>query len=368
MIAFWIATALLASAAAALMLHTAARAGVLARAGDPAVEIYRRALAEIDDLSERDLLPANELRGARAEVARRLLAAADRPQAPVEVGGRGVVQVVAVAAVAVASLAIYLVIGSPGLADQPFASRLAAWRAHPENASPAALAAALGDIANKRPRDLEPLRKLAAFDLALGDGDGAAHALRRALVIAPGNADLSAMLGEVLVLKAQGAIGADARAMFQAALNADPSQPAARYYLARARIADGDMARGLAEWRTLLLTLPQADTRRATLTAEIAGVERSGQLAPASQPVAPPSGDTSRAIQGMVDGLAARLRSSPNDPAGWVRLVRAYAVLGETARRDQSLGQARARFADRPDVLAALADAGRAAPTLRTGG
>src|SRR5258708_6091965 len=195
MIAFWVAASLLASAAAGLMLHRAAP-------------------------------------------------------------GRSLAPVVAATAVAVASLAIYLIIGSPGLADQPFASRLAGWRAHPENASPAALAAALGDVANKRPRDLEPLRKLAAFDLALGDTDGAAHALRRALVIAPGNADLSAMLGEVLVLKAQGAVGADARAMFQTALSADPGQPAARYYLARASIPDGHPARGLPHCRAPLPTLP----------------------------------------------------------------------------------------------------------------
>ncbi len=367
MIAFWVAASLLASAAAGLMLHRAARGGVLARADDPAVEVYRRALAEIDDLSERGLLPADERRAARAEVARRLLTATDRAPTPVEVDGRSLAPVVAATAVAVASLAIYLIIGSPGLADQPFASRLAGWRAHPENASPAALAAALGDVANKRPRDLEPLRKLAAFDLALGDTDGAAHALRRALVIAPGNADLSAMLGEVLVLKAQGAVGADARAMFQTALSADPGQPAARYYLARARIADGDTARGLADWRALLVSMPPKDARRAALAADIADVERSGQLPPATQPATPPSGDLSQAIQGMVDGLAARLRSSPNDPAGWVRLVHAYAALGQMARRDQSLGQARALFADRPDVLAALAAAGRAPPAPKTG-
>ena len=365
MIAFWVAAALLASAAAALMLHRAARGGILARADDPAVEVYRRALAEIDDLSERELLQADERRAARAEVARRLFTASDRVPAPVEVDGRGLVPVVAASAVAVASLVIYLIIGSPGLADQPFASRLAAWRAHPESASPAALAAALGDVANKRPRDAEPLRKLAAFDLALGDVDGAAHALRRALVIAPGNADLSAMLGEVLVLKAQGTIGADARAMFQTALSADPNQPTARYYLARARIAGGDTARGLADWRALLVSLSPTDARRAALAADLAGVESSGQLPP--QPAAPPSGDMSQAIQGMVDGLAARLQSSPNDPAGWVRLVRAYAVLGQTDRRDQALGQARARFAGRPEVLAALAAAGRATPTPKAG-
>jgi hypothetical protein len=50
-----------------------------------------------------------------------------------------------------------------------------------------------------------------------------------------------------------------------------------------------------------------------------------------------------------------------------VRLVRAYAVLGETVRRDQTLGQARARFAGRADALAALSAAARAAPASRTG-
>ncbi len=64
MIAFWVAAALLASAAAALMLHRAARGGVHARADDPAVEVYRRALAEIHHLSERGLLPADERRAA----------------------------------------------------------------------------------------------------------------------------------------------------------------------------------------------------------------------------------------------------------------------------------------------------------------
>jgi cytochrome c-type biogenesis protein CcmH len=56
----------------------------------------------------------------------------------------------------------------------------------------------------------------------------------------------------------------------------------------------------------------------------------------------------------MVDGLAARLKANPDDPAGWVRLVRAYAVLGETDRRDAALAAARQRYAGKPDILAQL--------------
>jgi cytochrome c-type biogenesis protein CcmH len=361
MIGFWIVAALLTAGAGALMLRRASRAAT-AQAVDPAVDVYRRALGEIDDLAERGLLPAEERRATRAEAARRLLRAADTAPTPIETGGRGAVPVLAAATVAVASLAIYLVIGSPGQPDQPFTARVAAWRADPEHASPAALAAALADIARLRPNDLDPLRRLAAFDLSLGDADGAAHALRRALAIAPGRADLSAMLGEVLVIKAQGAVGADTRALFAAALRADPGQAAARYYLARARIADGDVNGGLAQWRALAAGMPATDARRAALAAEISAVAASGRLTEPAAPVAPASADLAGAIQHMVDGLAARLRAHPDDAPGWVRLVRAYAVLGEAASRDQALGTAQAHFAGHPDVLAALAAAAKTPP------
>ena len=59
-------------------------------------------------------------------------------------------------------------------------------------------------------------------------------------------------------------------------------------------------------------------------------------------------------IRAMVDGLAARLAADPNDAAGWARLIRAYGVLGETAKRDDALRRATARFGDQPDIVAAL--------------
>ena len=64
-------------------------------------------------------------------------------------------------------------------------------------------------------------------------------------------------------------------------------------------------------------------------------------------------GDQLTAVRGMVAGLAARLKTNPDDPEGWVRLVRAYAVLGETARREAALKDASLRYAKRyrPEFL-----------------
>jgi cytochrome c-type biogenesis protein CcmH len=56
----------------------------------------------------------------------------------------------------------------------------------------------------------------------------------------------------------------------------------------------------------------------------------------------------------MVDGLAARLQAHPDDPQGWVRLVRAYTVLGDFSQRDTALSRARALYAGQPRVLSAL--------------
>jgi len=45
-----------------------------------------------------------------------------------------------------------------------------------------------------------------------------------------------------------------------------------------------------------------------------------------------------------------------------VRLVRAYAVLGDVKKRDTALQSARARYASRPDILEQLAQAAAAEP------
>jgi len=53
----------------------------------------------------------------------------------------------------------------------------------------------------------------------------------------------------------------------------------------------------------------------------------------------------------MVARLAERLRQSPDDPAGWARLIRSYAVLGDAPKMQATLDQAHKVFKNRPDAL-----------------
>jgi cytochrome c-type biogenesis protein CcmH len=56
----------------------------------------------------------------------------------------------------------------------------------------------------------------------------------------------------------------------------------------------------------------------------------------------------------MVAMLAARLKDNPQDPAGWQRLIRAYAVLGQSEAAKAALTTARKTFSNDKNVMAAL--------------
>ncbi len=357
MIAFWIAAAGLSAATAGLVLRGAARARPVDDA-QTRLEPHRRRLAEVERLAIDGLLAETELKAARVEAGRGLLAAADQAESWTRDGlGPRKAVVAAIGAACVATAGLYVVLGRPELPDQPYAQRVAEWKAaDPSTLEPEKIAAVLEGVAAERPKDAEPLLFLAKARAAAGDLSGAEAALRKAVRLTPKRADVWSLLGETFVMEAKGDVGADAKLAFGEALKVDPNDLRARYYLARGKIADGDVQGGLSDWRALAAGLPANDPGRAALTQEIARVEASGHL-PSAEPAADANPQVQGMIAGMVEGLAARLAQSPDDPDGWVRLVRAYAVLGETAKRDTALASARARFKDQPKVLSALRQA-----------
>lgn len=357
MIAFWIAATGLSAVTAGLVLRGAARARPVDDA-QTRLEPHRRRLAEVERLALDGLLAQDELKAARAEAGRGLLAAADQAETWERDGKtpRKIV-VAAVGAACIAAVGLYVVKGRPEMADQPYAKRVAEWKAaDPATLEPAQIAAVLEGVAAERPKEAEPLVFLAKARAAAGDLSGAEAALRKAVRVAPRRADIWSLLGETFVMEAKGQVGADAKLAFGEALKVDPNDLRARYYLARGRIAEGDVQGGLSAWRALAGGLPAQDPGRAALQQEIARVETTGGL-PDAAPAADQNPEVKGMIAGMVEGLAARLAQSPDDADGWVRLVRAYAVLGETAKRDAALASASARFKDQPKVLSALRQA-----------
>jgi cytochrome c-type biogenesis protein CcmH/NrfG len=67
-------------------------------------------------------------------------------------------------------------------------------------------------------------------------------------------------------------------------------------------------------------------------------------------------GDRQVMIQGMVDGLAARLEDSPNDASGWARLIRARMVLGQRDEAAANVAAMRRIFENEPETVQQILD------------
>lgn len=72
-----------------------------------------------------------------------------------------------------------------------------------------------------------------------------------------------------------------------------------------------------------------------------------------------PDADRQAMIQGMVDGLAARLATSPHDEEGWSKLIRSRVVLGDPGKAAEDLASARQAFAGDTAILDRLSSLGR---------
>jgi len=61
--------------------------------------------------------------------------------------------------------------------------------------------------------------------------------------------------------------------------------------------------------------------------------------------------DRAAMIIAMVDQLAARLADNPENPQGWIRLLRARTVLEQNVQKAKDIETIKAVFSDRPDTL-----------------
>ncbi|HEY5047264.1 MAG TPA: hypothetical protein VII49_04495, partial [Rhizomicrobium sp.] len=146
--------------------------------------------------------------------------------------------------------------------------------------------------------------------------------------------------GEALTVSTNGAVTPEAQAAFRAALAGNPRDFASRYYLGLADAARGDSAGAIGLWQSLLADAPPGAPWRGPLLDRIAALKAEGGGAPD--------------IGAMVAGLAGRLKANPDDPQGWQRLVRAYAVLGEREKAQAALKEARAVLKSNGAALSAL--------------
>ncbi|HEY0919175.1 c-type cytochrome biogenesis protein CcmI [Devosia sp.] len=350
---FWILV-IVVTAIACAALYYAARGRTVNATGDVVPDLttdhFRQQLREIETDAAAGRLGAAEAAAARGEVARELLrnksAGAGVPTA---VSGRaGPLLMLSLLAVAALAFGAYGFLGSPGLPSAPLATRVD--RAVAEIDIDDAVTRIEAQLA-RTPNDLRGWTVIAPVYMQTGRFADAARAFRRIIELGGATADAETDLGEALMMANGGSLEGEPLALFQSAVARDPGHVRSRYYLAGQATEAGDYERAVALWNELL-ALSQGD--EPWLAAAQGGLEVAKAGLAGDLPETP---DTA-AIEGMVEGLAARLASDGGSIEEWTRLVRSRLVLGQTAAAQQDYEAARAAFPDPAtrtelDVLAA---------------
>lgn len=232
--------------------------------------------------------------------------------------------------------------------------------------------------AEANPEDPGAWETLAFALFSREDYAGAAEAYTRATELDPDAAVLFSALGETLLYAADSSavdadpMPAEALAAFRRAVELDPTDPRARYFLAVKKDLDGNPEGAIEDWLALLSDTPPGAPWESNVVRTIQQVGRINEIDTEKRiaaamdgrmptmPGGPPprvatrgpsqadiaaaqdmsEDDRNAMIAGMVDQLEARLENEPGDLDGWVMLMRSRVNLGETDRAKAALERA----------------------------
>jgi cytochrome c-type biogenesis protein CcmH len=345
--------------------------------------VFRDQLDEINRDREVGRIHEAEADAAKAEVERRILREIDekankgrfQPSSSQKDSNRFAFPILLALVAVVASFGLYLNIGRIGFDDTPLSVRQKIQSVSPPNnvASGDSIEegrAALARLEKRletHPTDLKGWVMLARIQRALGDYKSSAQSFEKAIKVADQgkSADLLSDYGEALVFESFGTVPPRAIEVFKEALELDETDIKSRFYIAASRLQSGDYHGAIALWRGLVVDAPPgapwldavreqisntavkngimpnnvAPERRVLgsdgLSGPIAGDIRPDQdsidivknMDPANQQAF---------IRSMVQRLADKLDRNPEDVDGWIRLGRAYRVLGDNRKAKQS--------------------------------
>ena len=227
-------------------------AGAKADAAANEAAFYKAQLEEIRRDVERGLLPQGEAESARAEAARRLIAAAPLPApAPQPAAPHNRFAAAALIALGLPAIAfpLYSFLGQPRMPDQPLAARMTG--GHTNGEIEAAVAAVEARLIAK-PDDGKGWSVIAPVYMRLQRYGDAAHAYAEALRLDGEDPLRRAAYGEALVAVAGGVVTDEARQAFDRALAEQPGQPQARFYLALGAEQDGKKAEAIHAYEQII--------------------------------------------------------------------------------------------------------------------
>ncbi len=309
---------------------------------DDTTLIYARQLAELEHEVAGGRIGADEAETIRRETGRRMIAASKsaklsaasaRQPRPLLFGAL-------VAGAAAAAMGFYLHWGSPDAS-----TRIGSDMARLEGATAEELIAILTRRMVESPEDAKGWMLLGNALAERERYSEAAQAFARAIAAtADPDAKLLGDYGEAATAAEGGNVPPEAIVAFERARAKAPMDPRPRLYLAMAQEQLGDRAGAQAALEALLSDSAPDAPWRPMVERQLARLAGEGPVPEVSE----------ADIRAMVEGLAAKLAENPDDLDGWLMLIRAYGVLGETAKAEEALARARIVFANDAAALERL--------------
>ncbi len=349
---FWILVAILTAAVAAvLLLPLLRRPPAAANDAGHDVEVYRDQLEELKRDEATGLIGANEAELARAEVARRLIAAskAEAKEKARTSGRNRLAQAFVIVMLPAIGLCLYLATGRPDLPAQPLAERLA----NPGNDINILIARAENHLA-RNPDDGAGWDLLAPIYYRSSRMEDSANAYAQAIRLLGESPERLDGYAEALIALADGVVTADARKPLEASLKLKPDNPRTRYYFALALEQEGKKPEARAAFEALAKDSPADAAWLPLVNKHIAalGDGAGGAAGPLGNPSADDvaaaedmsTGDRQQMIAGMVESLAAKLQENPDNFEGWMRIIRSYVVLDQRPKAEAALQTALKTF------------------------
>jgi len=348
------------------------------------IAVYKDQLREVAADEASGTLASEEAENARSEIARRLLRTAadkdlgDSPKPVKRANIAASASILTSIALPIISLGLYLAYGAPGMPGEPLSTRIAQ---REDSKNPNDLVAKVEERLREHPEDGTGWSVIAPVYYAMGRYADAANAYANAVRIAGESPDRLQGFANARIRLENGVIPEDARKALERLLVIAPDKKEPRIWLALAKEQDGKLAEAAAEYRKLIAEAPTNAPWRQMLEARLANLTPADGKPPSVLALPKKdAGDTSLPrpseaspsaimsmtpeqrqafITEMVEGLAARLKTDGSDAAGWLKLIRAYQVLGRQDDAVKALSDARTNLKNDQVGLARVDDLAR---------
>lgn len=336
-------------------------------------------IAQLDDVArdrKAGLLSEEEAEEAEAEARRRLLTASVAASAEKDENKGFVARQVStmiIGAAPLAAIVLYVMLGNPS--SEPTTEGLEIAQRMQMTAPSAANARSLAESVNaleqrlaEQPDDLDGWAMLGESYARMDRFAEAATAFGRARELAPDQAYLHAAEGEALAMANDGVVNGEAAAALQRALQRDPTEPRARFYLALGAYQRGEREEALGALVALANDAPPGVQWAPVVRSQIEVI-----AAELGRPL-DELGLNESAPVNTIETLEAQIASGDAPYENWIALADAYAAEGDDANAQNTLNRASERYAGAPFVLqqieaarARLAGGGESAQSVQRG-